>query len=224
MEKVEQPQSASPSPRRRQFGLMQLMILVFLIAAGIVAWQRLTYVHPAHENPEYQKGAYTRTGSILFDQCRIKMDTVLRNDRDGAILVEDGFGNSQAKEAADVIGDQAQVLKKSGGWMDTAEIQLSVTGGSIEVPQVLVFDSRSRKRINEQNDNLFGAWISGAETVQINRVGEKLPDRVDVLLRVWVYGEENTPTLLQPKVGATCKAPGGTVELLELHRGFQSYS
>jgi hypothetical protein len=217
MVELAEPET-KPSRKYRQFGLKYLLLLMLIVAVSIVAWQKLVYVYPAHRNLYYEKAPYTRSGYVNLEHCRIAMESVTRSDRNGTVLTEDGFGVAQTTTPANT-----QVLKTSGPWLDTAQIELSGSGGTFEVLYARVFDFETRQEIDKLSPK-SGARMSDPTTLQFYRLGKKLPDQVDVLLRVLVYEEENNPTTLQPQVGATCSLPGGKLEIREIHLGMQGYN
>ena len=175
---VESPaQTAKAATKsRRQFGLKHLLSLMVLAAAGIVGWQKFLYVHPAHRNMLYEKAPYTRSGFIDLEHCKISMESVARSDRNGTVFVEDGFGAKIATAAKHGL-----VLKNSGPWLDTAQIELAVTDGGFEVLESRVFDFENRETIDEI-EPYSGTRMSDPTTLQIYRLGKKLPDQVDVFL------------------------------------------
>lgn len=203
--------------RKRQFGINHLLILILLVAVGIVVWQKLSYVHPAHQNTFYEKAPYSRTGRVAFENCSIAIGSVTRSDRDGTVLTEDGFGLAQSTSPSNV-----EVLKTSGPWLDTAQIEL-VGGGTFDVVQARVFDFESRQLIHKSFPQ-SGQRMSGPKTLQIYRLGEKLPDQIDVWLRIDEYAKGNQPTIIEPKPGATCRLPEGTLVIREIYPGMQSYT
>lgn len=211
-------QTEPGTPRRRQFGIKHVLLLMCAIAALIVVWQKYVYVHPAHRNPSYEKAQYSRSGAITLGPTNISIKSVSRTDRDGTLLVENG-----GTRLLNTTVRNAKVLQGAGAWLDSAQIELVAEGGTFDVIDVRVFDFETRQRIDKVI-RTSGHRMADRETLQIFRLGEKLPDSVDVFFRVQVYKPGNVPTKLMPNVGATCALPGGTLEITKFVRGFGSYS
>ena len=211
-------QSNERSKGRSQFGLRHLLLLTVLVALAVVGWQKFFYVHPAHKNPSYEKAPYVRSGSARLCDGSLSITSVSRNDRNGKLLVEDGSG-SQLKAKP----DNAKTLASAGPWLDAAQIELLPDGIATDITLIRIFDFETRQPITEFNKS-SGQRLVAPNTIQIYRLGEKLPDRVDVFMRLNVYDPKDPVAILPPTVGATCKALGGTFEVRELVRGYAGYT
>ncbi len=211
-------QSKNSSKGRSQFGLRTLLWLTLLVAVAIVGWQKFFYVHPAHENRSYEKAPYVRSGSARLGDGSLSIVSVSRNDRNGNLLVEDGSG-SPLKTAP----RNAKILADAGPWLDAAQIELQSEGIETDIKLIRIFDFETRQLITEFNKS-SGQRLVDPNTIQFYRLGEKLPDRVDVFMRLNVYDPKDPVAILSPTVGATCNALGGTFEVRELVRGFSSYT
>lgn len=203
----------------RQFSLKHLLLLMVAFAIAIPAYQRFIYVHPAHRaNSLYEKAPPITGGRVKIGDCELSIRSVARTDRDGTILVEDGFG---VKVATTV--DNTKVLKQSAAWLDTAQIEFDVVGGQVDLHGIRVFDHDSRTLIEEIN-GARGTRRVDEDTLHFYGLGNRLPDVVDVFLRVRCYESSSKPIKLATYEGASCKTPHGVVRIDRIMRGMSSYS
>ena len=205
--------------RLRQFKIRHLLILIAVCACAIVAWLNFIFVHPAHRIPLYEKAPYSRSGRMTIDGTSISIDRVTRNDRDGSLIVEDGFGRPITAEIAN-----ASVLGDCGAWLDAAQIELASASGEFEVLEIRIFDSETRQAVGHAN-SASGQRMIDPRTLQIYRLGERLPEIVDVFLRLHVHGDDDATWTIKPEVGGKCSlGPGRDLAVKELVRGMTSFS
>lgn len=204
---------------RRQFSLKHLLLLMVASAVAILVYQRFIYVHPAHRaNPLYEKSPPITGGRVKIETCELSIRSVARSDRDGTILVENGFGRKLTAKV-----DNAGVLKKSGAWLDTTQIEFDVVGGEIDMYGFRVFDHESRMMLSDVS-KARGLRRVGESTLQVYGLGEKLPDRVDVFMRVRCYHPSNIASRLSPNAGATCTMQDGVIRIDQIIRGMTGYT
>ena len=205
--------------RFRQFRIWHLLILIAVSAIAIVVWLNFVYVHPTHQIPLYEKAPYSRSGRMTIDGTSISIKSVARNERDGTLLVEDGFGRAITSSIP-----HSKLLGSSAAWLDAAQIELAGAPGEFEVFDVRIFDSETREIIDEVN-RASGKRMIDPETLQIYRLGARLPDTVDVFLRLNVHRDGETKRKIEPEAGAEVSlGPGRGMAIGEIARGYTSWS
>ena len=197
---------------RTQFTIKRLLLLVLVAAIGIVVWQRYIYEHPAHKNPSYEKAPYTKSGQAQIGPNKLVVTSISRSDRDGSLVIQDRKGNPITRKIPNET-----VLKSSGSWLDTVQLELSVEPGDIEILELRVFDSESRASIT--TDDRFGYRIVDSNTIHLYGLGAKLPDHVDVWMRLLSRKPNDTIVKLAPSEGASCKVHGGKLALAQMVEG-----
>lgn len=184
---------------------------------GVWGWSRYVYEHPAHQNLSYEKAPYSRRLHYRVGPNRLRITSVARTDRDGAVNVEDGAGR-ESKSSVPF----RNVIAASGAWLDTAQITMSSTPGLIEPLHVRVFDHETRELLAK--DHPQSGWrMVDADTLQIYRLGAKLPEAIDLWFRLHSYDAREQPVTLAAVIGASCQLDGVTVALNDIKEGFSSY-
>lgn len=203
----------------RQYSVKNLLLLMLVAAISIWAYQRFIYVHPAHRtNTLYEKSPPITGRGIQVGPCRLVIKSVARTDRDGTLLFEDGFGKNLETTVAN-----ANVLKSSGPWLDTTQIEFAIEGGEVDIYDFRIFDHETRLMIDKSN-SARGQRPTNAHTLQIYGLGNKVPDRVDVFMRLRGYGPANKPLKLAPAVNASITTPHGDVVIERIIRGMRGYN
>ncbi len=204
---------------RRQFSILSILGLMLVAALSIVGWQKYIYVHPAHKNTMYEKAPFTNSGQFKLGKNVVSIKSITHSDRGNRIVAEDRMGKPLASPPA-----YAEMLKSSADWLDTVQLELDAGDSEFEVIHARIFDYSTRTAIGK-TDPQTGYRMIDPSTLQIYRLGAKLPDRLDVWLRVRSYPKKNGEIVkLNPAVNRPAKGLGGSFEIVEFCDGFASYS
>jgi hypothetical protein len=208
----------SPPSRRWQFSIRITLLAVTMCALAVAFWKAFVWQPPTHGIALYEKASafYGRTAKIGPNQIRI--ESVARNDRDGAIRVESGRG--QPLDVS-VVGER--MLVNCAPWLDVAQIELQPGGDLLDIIEVRIFD-HSHRELLSRLDPAYGWNVVSPNVLQVYGLNQTLPERLDVWLRVNSYSADDDVYKLPPTAGATVDVNGTTLTLHQTQAGFRGWS
>lgn len=204
--------ATSPRRRRFRFSLAKLLAAITLVALLAAGWQLIFYRHPTYYLGLYEQAPSTRSGSIAVGPNRIEIEYLARNDRDGSIRYEDGFG-----AAVKVTSPNAKRLKDVGPWLDVVEIALAPGADLVDVIEFRAFNHETRELLFA--DDGYGWALKAPNVVQLYSVKKPIPRRLDLWFRAQSYQSPAQSYKLPAAVGDECKFPHGSVRLKDVQPG-----
>ncbi len=207
-------------PRKMQFSIRLVLVGVTLCAVAVAVWKSYIWVSPTDRILSYEKAPHYHGRTARIGPNQIRIESVARNDRDGTIRVETGRG-----EMLSVKVPYEQILKDCSPWMDVAQIELSPGGDLLDVLELRIFDHERRELIGT-NEASFGWRAVSSQVLQVYGIGKKLPDRLDVWMRLNSYDAKDSVYRLSPTVGSSVQlgSTSLTVSVKDLQRGFAGWS
>lgn len=160
----------------------------------------------ANSSLEYQLGAST-----------YKIAAVARNEADGDIRVENGRGQRMAVESLKKKPEKQEFKA------DRDQIHLYLDTGEtrFDVVEIRVFDTVG-KRVLTVNDGL--TLRAEGNLLKIGRSGSRLPDQLDIWLRVNQYGPDQQPVRMDPQEGSVAAFGDARLKIRTVKEGFVGYT
>lgn len=201
-----------------QFSLKIIFGLVTLCAIAGLAFTLLQKPE-THSIASYEEAQpfFGRTAKMGPNQIRI--ESVARNGRSGAIKVTTGRG----EELKDAAVANAQQLVTAAPWLDVAQVTLGPGIEQIDLINVRVFDHAKRELLNRV-DPAYGWRVIDDTTLQIYGLGKELPTKLDLWFRLNSYDSADKVYRLDPNKGAEVKIGEGTLRLSDVREGTHGWS
>ena len=203
---------------RLRFTTRRLLLFVTCWCIALGVWRTYIYEPLTHKIPLYEKAYGTRRLSKRIGPNSIRIARVVRNRRDGALVVEDGYGTSLP--AAKVT--HPKHLAQAAPWLDVVQMELEPGPDLLDILEVRIFDHETRTLISQLHPR-FGWQVIQPNLLQVYGLGKELPAKVDVWLRVQSYDATVQVTCLKPTKGASCTLPRGVLSLQDIRSGSWAY-
>lgn len=201
-----------------RFSLRTLILFVSLLAVALTIWRVFFYFPEAHRNRLYEYADSTRQLAAQIGPNVVSIKLVSRNDRDGSIHVEDGKGQL----VSGTTPHQEQVLKDCSDWLDVVQIELDPGPDLLDINEIRVFDHETHEILTINSESI-GWRRSPPNVIQIYGLGRKIPEKIDLWMRMHSYDPETAIMHLDPLIGAKCDINGGTISVADLRKGRWSW-
>lgn len=218
--------AARVTGRRRRFVLGATgVLLVAALALLLVQAQH----RPARSSrtTAYEKAVASGPDlSVLAGPNRFRVRSVLRNDQDGKLHLEDGRG--LPLNTMDLAGNP-QLVRQSQ-WLDLVNLSFGVETSDphphrrYDIIEARVFDHRTRQMLGLGQDRWGVGWEMQQDGVlQIRAAGRPLPDSLDVWFRAASHERSDRRLYLPPQSGASTNLGDGHLTVREVRDGQWGY-
>ena len=188
-----------------------MLVLSACLAATLPLGGRQADLPPAYEKAEGCDDLKAKIGPNEF-----AIRYILRNDREGALhplVIRPIAGRRGAWEPED-----QQIARVP--WMDLVNIHYASAPGSHDVIELRVFDHATRALLGSSSRaGGIGYGLIRPGVIQLRSTVQKLPDTVDIWMRVNSYEPGDSVLRLAPKPEATVAIGGGTLTLRDIRDG-----
>ncbi len=221
---AEPPGSVAARVRRILDGRRKLSLRLGIVGAAVVLALGLILIpqgraeQPTTLSAGYEKAPGSRDLSINVGDETFKVNAVVRWDRNGEAVFEDGLGS-----ALGIIDMKTPDFSAQARWMDIAWIYTSPDAERYDLIELRVFDHATREPLTPADGAAVGCDVLNS-IVRLRSVGRLLPDGVDVWMRLVERPKDGQVWRMDAKPGATTTTDSETVTLQEMHPGKASYT
>lgn len=196
------------------------------ILPNVLVWKRWSqprnFTRTADESQRLKNATGTDTLNLTLGTNTYRIGTVARGQADNTFIAENGKGISQPS-----ISNEYPEFT-NGAFVDHAIINLSAPDPTrYELAELDVLDSQTKIPLRSFQYGAGSTW-SDQEQLQLFSLWDKLPDTVDLILKVYNFNSDQFRYQIPAKEGATLKLEDATFEIKYLRAGnyigWSSYS
>lgn len=172
---------------------------------------------PIPQDGLYEKAIGSKNLQIKVGPTTFAVDRVVRWDRNGYPVFEDGRG---------AMLDQPNLVPpdytREAPWMDVVNIYMSPSPQLYDVLELRVFDHYTREPLQAEDGFCVG-YDFDSSIVQLRSLGRLLPETVDVWFRILHNPPKTKVWQVKAQAGASGRLDDGSISVREIRAGQWSY-